>query len=96
MNNNISTLIRLSILSLALLGVRAGAQITLSLEETVAIAGDSSLEAFRSKNMYLTGYRQYRTYKAGRLPGAFARHTISVPGRMPQANQSRIMNHKYM
>ncbi|MDR1357055.1 MAG: TolC family protein [Tannerellaceae bacterium] len=69
MNNNISTFIRLSILSLALLGVKAGAQITLSLEETVAIAGDSSLEAFRSKNMYLTGYWQYRTYKAGRLPG---------------------------
>ena len=46
----------------------ATAQITLTLEQTIEIAADSSLEAFRSKNMYLTGYWQYRTYKAGRLP----------------------------
>lgn len=44
------------------------AQLTLSLERTIEIAADSSLEAFRSKHMYLTGYWQYRTYKAGRLP----------------------------
>lgn len=44
------------------------AQVTLSLEKTIQIAADSSLEAFRSKNMYLAGYWQYRTYKADRLP----------------------------
>lgn len=48
---------------------KAGAQpMTLSLERTITIAADSSLEAFRSKNMYLAGYWQYRTYQAGRLP----------------------------
>lgn len=40
----------------------------LSLERTIALAADSSLEAFRSKNMYLAGYWQYRTFRAGRLP----------------------------
>lgn len=44
------------------------AQITLTLEQTIEIAADSSLEAFKNKNTYLTGYWQYRTYKAGRLP----------------------------
>ncbi len=32
------------------------------------MANDSSLEAFRTKNMYLSGYWAYRTYKANRLP----------------------------
>ncbi|MDD4515264.1 TolC family protein [Massilibacteroides sp.] len=43
-------------------------QMVLTLERTIEIAADSSLEAFRSKNMYLAGYWEYRTYKAGRLP----------------------------
>lgn len=42
--------------------------LSLSLEKTISLAADSSLEAFRTKNMYLAGYWQYRTYKAGRLP----------------------------
>ncbi len=44
------------------------AQLTLTLERTIELAADSSLDAFRYKNMYLVGYWQYRTYKAGRLP----------------------------
>jgi outer membrane protein TolC len=55
-------------LLMLLLWSNAGAQITLTLERTIALAADSSLEAFRSKNMYLAGYWQYRTYRAGRLP----------------------------
>jgi outer membrane protein TolC len=47
---------------------RPAAQIVLSLEQTIHLAADSSLEAFRSRNMYLAGYWQYRTYRAGRLP----------------------------
>ncbi|MDR0845293.1 MAG: TolC family protein [Tannerella sp.] len=43
--------------------------VTLTLEQTITIASDSSLEAFRSKNMYLADYWQFRTYQAGRLPG---------------------------
>lgn len=42
--------------------------LNLTLERTIEIATDSSLEAFRSKNLYLAGYWEYRTYKAGRLP----------------------------
>ena len=38
------------------------------MQQTIALANDSSLEAFRTKNMYLAGYWEYRTYKANRLP----------------------------
>lgn len=53
-----------------LLTTKTAAQqpLTLSLERTISLAADSSLEAFRTKNMYLAGYWQYRTFKAGRLP----------------------------
>ena len=43
-------------------------RITLDLQQTIAMANDSSLEAFRTKNMYLSGYWEYRTFKANRLP----------------------------
>jgi outer membrane protein TolC len=49
-------------------GRRADAQVVLSLEQTIHLAADSSLEAFRSRNVYLAGYWQFRTYRAGRLP----------------------------
>ena len=32
------------------------AQLTLTLERTITLAADSSLDAFRYKNMYLAGY----------------------------------------
>lgn len=48
---------------------KAQAQVhELTLEKTITIAGDSSLQAFLSKNRYLAGYWQYRTFKADRLP----------------------------
>jgi outer membrane protein TolC len=40
----------------------------LSLEEVVRIASQSSLDAFRYKNMYLASYWEYRYYKADKLP----------------------------
>ena len=43
-------------------------RITLDLQQTIRMANDSSLEAFRTKNMYLSGYWEYRTFKANRLP----------------------------
>jgi len=43
-------------------------QLVLTLERTIEIASESSLEAFRSKNMYLANYWEYRSYKADRLP----------------------------
>lgn len=42
--------------------------LVLSLEKTIALAADSSLQAFRNKNMFLSGYWQFRTYRAERLP----------------------------
>jgi len=41
---------------------------SLTLEKAISIATDSSLSAFKAKNVYLSGYWQYRTYKAERLP----------------------------
>lgn len=40
----------------------------LNLEKCIEIAIDSSLQAFRSKNLYMASYWEYRTFKAGRLP----------------------------
>lgn len=40
----------------------------LDLTRTIQLANDSSLEAFRVSNMYLSGYWDYQTYKANRLP----------------------------
>ena len=35
--------------------------LTLDLRQTIRLANDSSLEAFRAQNMYLSGYWEYRT-----------------------------------
>lgn len=53
-----------------LLVVSAKAQQTvrLDLKQTIELANDSSLSAFRYQNMYLSGYWEYRSYKAARLP----------------------------
>ena len=61
---------RLLILALLPLALSSPAQqrLTLDLQQTIALANDSSLEAFRAKNMYLSGYWEWRTYKANRLP----------------------------
>jgi outer membrane protein TolC len=64
-------LVRNSILLLLILcSAAAQAQqiLRLSLRETIAMANDSSLSAFRYQNMYLSGYWEYRSYKAERLP----------------------------
>ena len=42
--------------------------VTLTFEETIALASDSSLEAFRSKNVYMSNYWGFRSFKADRLP----------------------------
>ena len=41
---------------------------TLTLTDAIEIAADSSLASFKAKNLYLSGYWQYRTFKAERLP----------------------------
>ena len=45
-----------------------GVPVTLTLEQTIALASDSSLEAFRSKNLYMASYWEHLAFKAGRLP----------------------------
>lgn len=42
--------------------------VTLDLARTVQLANDSSLSAFRAKNLYMAGYWEYRSFKADRLP----------------------------
>lgn len=39
-----------------------------TMDQILAIASDSSLQAFVSKNLYLSSYWQYKSYKAARLP----------------------------
>lgn len=45
-----------------------GQTITLTLQRAIEIANDSSLQALRVKNLYQSGYWQYISYKAARLP----------------------------
>ena len=62
---------KISILLLLVLcgaGVQAQQALRLDLKRTIALANDSSLSAFRYQNMYLSGYWEYRSYKAARLP----------------------------
>lgn len=40
----------------------------LDLQRTIEIASDSSLQAFRNQNLYMSGYWEYRSFRAGRLP----------------------------
>ena len=40
----------------------------LSLQRTIEIAADSSLSAFRYRNLYRSGYWAFRSFKANRLP----------------------------
>lgn len=56
------------LLALCAAGVQAQRALRLSLQRTIAMANDSSLSAFRYQNMYLSGYWEYRSYKAARLP----------------------------
>lgn len=53
----------------AMLMVSLSAQaVTLTLDHTIELANDSSLTAFRLRNMYKASYWEYVSYKAGRLP----------------------------
>ncbi|MDR2085830.1 MAG: TolC family protein [Dysgonamonadaceae bacterium] len=63
------------LLFLILLGHSLSAQIQLTLDESITLAVDSSLQAFRAKNEYQSAYWAYRTFKAGRLPSLSLRTT---------------------
>lgn len=55
-------------LCLTIIGAAAQRKVTLDLRRTIEIASDSSLQAFRNQNLYMSGYWEYRSYRAGRLP----------------------------
>lgn len=63
---------------IALLAPKAASAITLTLEKTIQIANDSSLMAFRYRNMYQASYWQYVSFKANRLPSI---NLTSTPAR---------------
>lgn len=52
----------------SLYGFAQSKHISLDLQTTISMASDSSLVAFRNKNMCLASYWNYRSYKANRLP----------------------------
>lgn len=54
--------------SLSLFFVNTYSQMKLDLQQSIMLAKDSSLQAFRTQNLYLSSYWEYRSYKAGRLP----------------------------
>jgi outer membrane protein TolC len=49
--------------------------ITLTLTESIELAIDSSLQAFRAKNQYMANYWAYQAFRAGRLPSLSLRVT---------------------
>ena len=53
---------------LPLISISAQKHVKLSLARTIELANDSSLDAFHAQNTYLSGYWEYRSYKADRLP----------------------------
>lgn len=62
---------RISLILLTLIAASATfaqRKITLDLRRTIEIAGDSSLQAFRNQNLYMSGYWEYRAFRAERLP----------------------------
>ncbi len=58
----------IGILICCLIGVSAFAQKRMTLQETIELASDSSLQAFSARNLYLSSYCEYRSFKAARLP----------------------------
>jgi len=44
-------------------------EVDMTLDEVIELAQRQSLYSFKSKNMYLASYWEYRSYKADRLPG---------------------------
>jgi outer membrane protein TolC len=60
---------------MVLFGRVLSAQVKLTLSETIELAIDSSLQAFRAKNQYMANYWAYISYKAGRLPSLTLRTT---------------------
>lgn len=48
--------------------ILAGERVKLSLGDAISLANDSSLTAFKYRNLYASGYWQWRSFRANRLP----------------------------
>jgi outer membrane protein TolC len=57
------------------------------LGDCIEIATENSLQAFKAKNLYLSSYWEFRTYKAGRLP--------SISFQLSPMNYSRSITERY-
>lgn len=55
-------------LSLILHATVFSQQKMLNLQQSIDIAADTSLQAFRARNLYQASFWEYKTYQAGRLP----------------------------
>ncbi len=79
---------RIQILVLVFMLIPAAVSaVTLTLERTIELANDSSLMAFRYRNMYQSSYWQYVSYRAGRLP--------SLSLSLTPAKYNRYMTQRY-
>ncbi|MDR2621386.1 MAG: TolC family protein, partial [Dysgonamonadaceae bacterium] len=68
--------LKILLLLISLTGTNIHSQtIKLTLSESIELAIDSSLQAFRAKNQYMANYWAYISYKAGRLPSLTLRTT---------------------
>lgn len=78
---------RLILVLLATLAPLLAQGVTLTLEKTIELANDSSLMAFRYRNMYQSSYWQFVSYRAGRLP--------SLSLNLTPASYNRYMTQRY-
>lgn len=63
------TLRRFFIIALLLpISAFAGGSLTLTLQKAIEVANDSSLTSFKNQNLYASGYWEWRSFKANRLP----------------------------
>lgn len=58
----------LTFLVINLIVVANSPVLTISLQESIEIASESSFQAFRSRNVYRASYWEFKTYQAARLP----------------------------
>ena len=68
MITNKINILSLTILVCSILKIHSQTERALTLEQTISIAQEQSLDAFISKNLYLSRYWDFRSYKASRRP----------------------------
>ena len=57
---------------------QASTPVKLDLKKTIEIASDSSLSAFRYRNLYQAGYWAFRSFRANRLPSLSLNLTVAT------------------